>query len=81
VARHFWARGYFVSTAGRNETVIREYVKNQEKEEKEDERGLWQPFGVALASAASGLVFVKETRGVDLEAAEHEEPEPQVKTT
>jgi putative transposase len=27
VGQHFWARGYFVSTVGRDETVIREYIK------------------------------------------------------
>ena len=27
VGQHFWARGYFVSTVGRNEEVIREYTK------------------------------------------------------
>lgn len=32
--------------------------------------GLWYPIGVALASCAIGLVFVKETRGVDIDAAE-----------
>ena len=30
----FWARGYFVSTVGRDEGTIREYIKNQEKEDK-----------------------------------------------
>ena len=30
---HFWARGYFVSTVGRDETVVREYIRNQEKED------------------------------------------------
>jgi putative transposase len=30
---HFWARGYFVSTVGRDEQVIREYIQNQEKED------------------------------------------------
>jgi len=30
---HFWARGYFVSTVGRDEKVIREYIQNQEKED------------------------------------------------
>jgi len=33
VGQHFWARGYFVSTVGRNEEVIREYIRNQEKED------------------------------------------------
>jgi len=32
--QHFWARGYFVSTVGRDEAVIREYIRNQEKEDK-----------------------------------------------
>jgi putative transposase len=31
---HFWARGYFVSTVGVDEDMIRKYVKYQEKEEK-----------------------------------------------
>ena len=30
---NFWARGYFVSTVGRDETIIREYIKNQEEED------------------------------------------------
>jgi putative transposase len=34
---HFWARGYFVSTVGLDEDVIRRYVKYQEKEEKREE--------------------------------------------
>ena len=29
---HFWARGYFVSTVGRDEEVIRRYIRDQEKE-------------------------------------------------
>lgn len=33
VGQHFWARGYFVSTVGRDEQVIREYIRNQEHEE------------------------------------------------
>ena len=31
---HFWARGYFVSTVGKDEEMIKRYVKYQEKEEK-----------------------------------------------
>jgi len=31
---HFWARGYFVSTVGRDEKVILEYIRKQEKEDK-----------------------------------------------
>jgi putative transposase len=32
--QHSWARGYFVSTVGRDETVIREYIKKQEREDR-----------------------------------------------
>ena len=31
---HFWARGYFVSTVGRDEKIIREYIKHQEDADK-----------------------------------------------
>jgi putative transposase len=31
---HFWARGYFVSTAGYDEHVVRRYIRNQEKADK-----------------------------------------------
>ncbi|OKO83054.1 hypothetical protein AC630_12160 [Bradyrhizobium sp. AS23.2] len=33
VGQHFWARGYFVSTIGRDEAVIREYIRKQEAED------------------------------------------------
>ena len=43
VGQHFWARGYFVSTVGRDEVVIREYIKNQEAEDARlDQLGLWR---------------------------------------
>ena len=28
-SRHFWCRGYYVDTAGRNKKVIEEYIRNQ----------------------------------------------------
>lgn len=34
VGQHFWARGYFVSTVGRDERVIREYIRHQEAEDR-----------------------------------------------
>ena len=43
VGQHFWARGYFVSTVGRDEVVVREYIKKQEQEdERLDQLGLWR---------------------------------------
>ena len=41
--QHFWARGYFVSTVGRNEEVVREYIRRQEEEDKRvDQLNLWK---------------------------------------
>ena len=39
----FWARGYFVSTVGRDEEVIRNYIRHQEQEdEKLEQLALWK---------------------------------------
>ena len=43
VGQHFWARGYWVSTVGRDERVIREYIRRQEEEDKRlDQLNLWR---------------------------------------
>lgn len=43
VGQHFWARGYFVSTVGRDEEVIRAYIRNQEREDQRlDQLDLWK---------------------------------------
>ena len=34
VGQHFWARGYFVSTVGRDEELIRDYIRHQEREDR-----------------------------------------------
>lgn len=34
VGQSFWARGFFVSTVGRDEEVIRAYIRNQEIEDE-----------------------------------------------
>ena len=31
---HFWARGYFVSTVGLDEHMVRAYIRNQEEEDE-----------------------------------------------
>ena len=43
VGQHFWARGYFVSMVGRDEAVIRAYIRHQEQEdEKLEQMNLWR---------------------------------------
>ena len=31
--RHFWCRGYYVDTVGKNEKIIKEYIQNQLQED------------------------------------------------
>ena len=43
VGQHFWARGYFVSTVGRDEEVIRRYIRHQEVEDQRlEQTQLWR---------------------------------------
>jgi putative transposase len=43
VGQHFWARGYFVSTIGRDEEAIRNYIRNQEQEDSRLEQlNMWR---------------------------------------
>jgi putative transposase len=42
VGQNFWARGYYVSTVGRDEKTIREYIRKQEQEDQRLEQlKLW----------------------------------------
>ena len=34
VGQRFWARGYYVSTVGKDEAAVRDYIKKQEQEDK-----------------------------------------------
>lgn len=36
--RHFWCRGYYVSTVGRNRRTIEEYIRNQLQEDHADDQ-------------------------------------------
>ena len=40
--RSFWARGYSVSTVGRNEAQIRKYIEDQEKRQQEEDKRLFE---------------------------------------
>ena len=43
VGQHFWARGYYVTTVGRDETVIREYIRTQEEaDQRLDQMNMWR---------------------------------------
>jgi putative transposase len=34
VGQHLWARGFYVSTVGRDEATIRDYIRNREQEDQ-----------------------------------------------
>ena len=36
--RNFWAKGYFVSTVGLKDEVVREYIRNQELEDMKEDK-------------------------------------------
>ena len=36
--RHFWCRGFYVDTVGRNKKAIEQYIKNQLKEDHEEDQ-------------------------------------------
>ena len=43
VGQNFWARGYYVSTTGKDEEVIREYIRRQEEEDRRiDQLGMFE---------------------------------------
>ena len=43
VGQHLWARGYFVSAVGRDEKVIRAYIRKQEADDTRlDQLALWR---------------------------------------
>lgn len=43
--QNFWARGYYVSTVGRDEEVVREYIRTQDREdEKVDQLSMFVPM-------------------------------------
>ena len=57
--QHFWARGYYVSTVGADEEVIRQYIRRQEVEDRRlDQLQMfsWPPplGGTQISTALSG---------------------------
>ena len=37
-SRHFWCRGYYVDTVGKNKNAIENYIKNQLEEDYESDQ-------------------------------------------
>jgi len=56
IRRHFWARGYCVSTVELEEKLTQGYTRNQEQEEKRQEQ--MRLSGLTIASSGGGA-FIK----------------------
>ena len=50
--QHFWARGFYVSTVGRDEKVIAEYIRNQERMDIQEDRHASLGWGSEVGWAA-----------------------------
>ena len=48
--REFWCRGHYVDTAGKNSVKIREYIKNQLKQDELGERLTFMSIGPFMGS-------------------------------
>jgi putative transposase len=48
VGQHFWARGFWVSTVGKDEEAVRRYIREQEKEDQRVDQ--LEMFGALSAS-------------------------------
>ena len=57
VGQHFWARGYFVSTVGRDEQAIRAYIQDQEREDQQSNFGSIQVATRRVASGRAAATF------------------------
>lgn len=42
--RHFWCRGYYVDTVGKNKNAIAEYIRNQIHEDQQYEQLTMKEF-------------------------------------
>ena len=77
--RHFWCRGYYVDTVGKNTVAIKTYIQNQLKEDLEyDQMSLVdyidlctgelvkknKPLGVAVGSHSKPIFPLRDSIGI-----------------
>ena len=56
VGLNFWARGYYVSTVGRDERQVRQYIREQEKEDRRRAAGASGKPGFQAERPKKGLL-------------------------
>src|SRR5699024_12641382 len=61
--RHFWARGYFVDTVGRNKEKIREYIRKQLTEDKIADQMSMKEFIEPFTGRKDTKAYIKRLNG------------------
>lgn len=54
--RHFWCRGYYVDTVGRNKTAIAEYIRNQLQEDIASDQISFKEYVDPFTGSKNGTV-------------------------
>ena len=57
--REFWCKGYYVDTAGKNTKMIKEYIKNQLKQDKESDQLSFYAPKTLLSVASTKCMAVR----------------------
>ena len=57
--REFWCKGYCVDTAGKNTKMIKEYIKNQLKQDKESDQLSFYDPKILLRVASTKCIAVR----------------------
>ena len=64
--RNFWAKGYFVSTVGLNDEVVKEYIRNQEKQEMMEDNLSNKEYVDLFKKAQKLSTFYRGTNSVNV---------------
>ena len=62
--RHFWARGYFVDTVGRNKKAIKAYIQNQLEEDKMSDQISIKEFIDPFTGSKNPKAQIKPLKGL-----------------
>jgi len=62
--KHFWAQGYFASTVGLDEEMIREYVRHQEESDDEGQSGLFPKIAPSRGFPSSHVLWAWFVTGI-----------------
>ena len=72
-SRHFWCRGYYVDTVGKNKKIISEYIRNQlEEDYASDQISIKEnSYSKAYEICKNTTIYTSEGKGLQLEESQH----------